>query len=125
MSKSFYYYNPVLEILQIFYEIRYNLCMKYMIASDIHGSAKYCQIMLERFATENADRLLLLGDLLYHGPRNELPEEYEPKKVISLLDSFHRVKFLRLYALHGRGGIVGEGLFLPVTVALLGGAIGA
>ena len=61
--------------------------MKYMIASDIHGSAKYCQIMLERFAAENADRLLLLGDLLYHGPRNDLPEDYVPKKVIELLDS--------------------------------------
>ena len=87
MSKSFYYYNPVLGILQIFYEIRYNLCMKWMIASDIHGSAKYCRLMVEKFASENADRLLLLGDLLYHGPRNELPEEYEPKKVIELLDS--------------------------------------
>lgn len=57
-----------------------------MIASDIHGSAKYCSIMAEQFAKENADRLLLLGDLLYHGPRNDLPEEYNPKKVITLLN---------------------------------------
>lgn len=60
--------------------------MKWMIASDIHGSAKYCRLMLERFAEEKADRLLLLGDILYHGPRNDLPEEYGPKQVISMLN---------------------------------------
>ena len=47
--------------------------MKIMIASDIHGSAKYCGLLLEAFKKENADRLILLGDILYHGPRNDLP----------------------------------------------------
>ncbi len=61
--------------------------MKWMIASDIHGSAKYCREMLEAFAREGADRLLLLGDLLYHGPRNDLPEEYAPKQVIEMLNA--------------------------------------
>ena len=60
--------------------------MKWMIASDIHGSEKYCALLLEAYVRENADRLLLLGDLLYHGPRNDLPEEYAPKSVISMLN---------------------------------------
>ncbi|MDO5435617.1 MAG: phosphodiesterase [Clostridia bacterium] len=59
--------------------------MKYMIASDIHGSAYWCEKLAERFAEEKADRLILLGDLLYHGPRNDLPEQYDPKRVIVLL----------------------------------------
>ena len=58
--------------------------MKYMIASDIHGSAYYCEKLLDRFNEEKADRLVLLGDLLYHGPRNYLPMEYEPKRVIEV-----------------------------------------
>ena len=60
--------------------------MKWMIASDIHGSAYYCRQMLEAFRREQADRLLLLGDLLYHGPRNDLPREYAPKEVIAMLN---------------------------------------
>ena len=60
--------------------------MKWMIASDIHGSALFCRKMLERYREEKAERLLLLGDLLYHGPRNDLPEGYAPKEVISLLN---------------------------------------
>jgi len=60
--------------------------MKLMIASDIHGSAKYCSLMLQRFREEGADRLLLLGDILYHGPRNDLPEEYAPKQVLAMLN---------------------------------------
>ena len=60
--------------------------MKWMIASDIHGSALYCRQMIRRFEEEKAERLLLLGDLLYHGPRNDLPEEYQPKKVIEMLN---------------------------------------
>lgn len=60
--------------------------MKLMIASDIHGSEFYCRKLLEAFQKEQADRLLLLGDLLYHGPRNDLPTEYAPKKVIALLN---------------------------------------
>jgi len=61
--------------------------MKWMIASDIHGSAYCCRKMLDAYEKERADRLLLLGDLLYHGPRNDLPEEYAPKKVIELLNA--------------------------------------
>lgn len=60
--------------------------MKYLIASDIHGSAKYCRMILKRFEEEKADKILMLGDILYHGPRNDLPEEYNPKEVISLLN---------------------------------------
>lgn len=59
--------------------------VKWMIASDIHGSAPFCRAMLERFHAEGAGRLLLLGDLLYHGPRNDLPEGYDPKSVIGQL----------------------------------------
>ncbi len=61
--------------------------MKFLIASDIHGSARFCRRLLERFSEEKADRLLLLGDLLYHGPRNDLPEEYAPKEAAALLNS--------------------------------------
>lgn len=60
--------------------------MKLMIASDIHGSEYYCQRMLEAFEQHAADRLLLLGDILYHGPRNDLPKEYNPKAVIAMLN---------------------------------------
>ena len=61
--------------------------MKWMIASDIHGSGYYCEKVLAAFSRENADRLLLLGDLLYHGPRNDLPQGYAPKEVISQLSA--------------------------------------
>lgn len=61
--------------------------MRLMIASDIHGSAFYCRQMLEAYEREKADRLLLLGDILYHGPRNDLPREYDPKQVIGMLNS--------------------------------------
>ena len=60
--------------------------MKLLIASDIHGAAPYCRQLLEAFRRERADRLLLLGDILYHGPRNDLPEGYAPKEVIALLN---------------------------------------
>ncbi len=61
--------------------------MKWLIASDIHGSARYCEQLLAAFDREQADKLLLLGDLLYHGPRNDLPDGYAPKTVISLLNA--------------------------------------
>ena len=60
--------------------------MKLMIASDIHGSEIYCKKLLEAYKDEGAERLLLLGDILYHGPRNDLPKGYAPKKVIELLN---------------------------------------
>ncbi|MBR1863207.1 MAG: phosphodiesterase [Ruminococcus sp.] len=60
--------------------------MRLFIASDIHGSALWCEKMVRAYKESGAGRLLLLGDLLYHGPRNDLPEEYEPKKVIEMLN---------------------------------------
>ena len=59
--------------------------MKLLIASDIHGSAKYCKKLLNAFECERAEKLVLLGDILYHGPRNPLPEEYAPAEVAKLL----------------------------------------
>lgn len=60
--------------------------MKIMAAADIHGSAFYCDKLLSSYEKENPDKLLLLGDILYHGPRNELPKDYNPKIVISRLN---------------------------------------
>ena len=59
--------------------------MKFLIASDLHGSAYYTRLLVKAFETEKADRLILLGDILYHGPRNDLPRDYAPKEVIALL----------------------------------------
>lgn len=61
--------------------------MRLMIASDLHGSAYYCEKLMNAFRAENADRLLFLGDVLYHGPRNDLPEGYAPKEVITMLNA--------------------------------------
>ena len=61
--------------------------MKYLIASDIHGSAFYCKKLLDAFFEEKADRMILLGDILYHGPRNDLPKDYAPKLVFEMLNS--------------------------------------
>ena len=61
--------------------------MKLMIASDIHGSDYYCERLVAAFHREAPDRLLLLGDLLYHGPRNDLPADYAPKRVIERLNA--------------------------------------
>ena len=60
--------------------------MKLMIASDIHGSAYYCRKLLEAYDREKAGRMVILGDILYHGPRNDLPKEYAPKEVIAMLN---------------------------------------
>lgn len=60
--------------------------MKWMIASDIHGSEYFCKQLLEAYDREGAERLLLLGDILYHGPRNALPKEYGAKGVIEMLN---------------------------------------
>lgn len=61
--------------------------MKYMIASDLHGSAAHVARLLDAWRREGADTLLLLGDLLYHGPRNMLPEGYDTKQVLAMLNS--------------------------------------
>ena len=60
--------------------------MKLLIASDLHGSAYNCRLLMEAFQREQADRIVLLGDLLYHGPRNPLPQEYDTKAVTALLN---------------------------------------
>ncbi len=60
--------------------------MKILVASDIHGSYYYLKQLMVQIQKENPDKILLLGDLLYHGPRNELPKEYSPKDVIPLLN---------------------------------------
>jgi len=62
--------------------------MKLIIASDIHGSAFWCGKLTEVIEAEKPDRILLLGDLLYHGPRNDLPKEYAPKQVIPMLSRY-------------------------------------
>lgn len=67
-----------------------------MIASDIHGSYEYTQALLERMEAEGAEKLLLLGDILYHGPRNDLPSGYQPKKVIEALNAVkHKIYCVR------------------------------
>lgn len=60
--------------------------MKLIIASDIHGDADCCRALLDVFEKENAEKILILGDILYHGPRNDLPEGYAPKEVIEMLN---------------------------------------
>ena len=60
--------------------------MKLMIASDLHGSAYYTEKLLKAYEKEQPEKLLLLGDILYHGPRNDLPEGYAPKEVIAMLN---------------------------------------
>lgn len=61
--------------------------MKWLIASDIHGSAYWCRKLMKAYKEqEKADKLILLGDVLYHGPRNDLPDEYSPKAVIEMLN---------------------------------------
>lgn len=62
--------------------------MRYLIASDIHGALPAAEALMTRFHEEGADRLLLLGDLLYHGPRNPLPEGYAPAEVAKLLNGY-------------------------------------
>ena len=61
--------------------------MKLIIASDIHGSAYWCEQLLSAFENEDADKLVLLGDILYHGPRNDFPDDYSPKKVFAMLNA--------------------------------------
>ena len=62
--------------------------MKYLIASDIHGSIDSAERIIEKFLENKCDKIILLGDILYHGPRNDLPRYYEPKQVITLLNQY-------------------------------------
>lgn len=71
--------------------------MKVLFASDIHGSAYYCRKLLEIYQKSGAGRLVLLGDILYHGPRNDLPKEYAPKQVIAMLNEYKN----QIYAVRG------------------------
>ena len=71
--------------------------MNVWIASDIHGSTLYCRKLLDLMEKRGADRLVLLGDLLYHGPRNDLPEGYDPKAVFAMLNSVKD----RILCVHG------------------------
>lgn len=61
--------------------------MKLVIASDIHGSAFWCGKLMDVIREEQPDKVILLGDLLYHGPRNDLPQDYAPKQVIPMLSA--------------------------------------
>lgn len=61
--------------------------MKYLIFSDIHGSATRTKVLLEIFEKEQCDKMIILGDVLYHGPRNDLPEGHNPKEVVTLLNA--------------------------------------
>jgi putative phosphoesterase len=82
-------YPIIVHCPQVFYNLlnKETNNMKLMIASDIHGSAYYCERLMKRFHEEKPDKLLLLGDILYHGPRNDLPKGYAPKKVVEMLNS--------------------------------------
>lgn len=86
--------------------------MKLMIASDIHGSARYCRELTEAFCREEADRLLLLGDILYHGPRNDLPEEYAPKQVITMLSDLRA----RIFCVRGNCDTEVDQMVLPFPI---------
>ena len=70
--------------------------MRILIASDIHGSAYYCDLLMRRIEEENPERIFLLGDHLYHGPRNDLPREYDPKRVLASLNEYaHMITSVR------------------------------
>ena len=62
--------------------------MKYLIVSDIHGSSDSAKIIIDKFKKHGCDKIILLGDILYHGPRNDLPASYEPKKVVEILNEY-------------------------------------
>lgn len=83
--------------------------MKLLIASDIHGSAYWCGRLMEEIRREDPDRILLLGDLLYHGPRNDLPRDYAPKKVIPMLSALKE----RVIAVRGNCDAEVDQMVLP------------
>ena len=83
--------------------------MKFIIASDIHGSAYWCGRLCQEIERENPDKVLLLGDLLYHGPRNDLPRDYAPKKVIPMLSALEN----RILAVRGNCEAEVDQMVLP------------
>jgi hypothetical protein len=87
--------------------------MKILIASDIHGSAKWCREMLSAFNNEGAQRLVLLGDILYHGPRNPLPDEYNPKEVVAQLTPYANI----ITAVRGNCDSEVDQMVLPFNVS--------
>ena len=86
--------------------------MKLMIASDLHGSATACKKLLDTFTASGAERLILLGDLLYHGPRNDLPEGYDPKAVIAMLSEYAD----RLFCVRGNCDTEVDQMVLPFPI---------
>ena len=86
--------------------------MKFIIASDIHGCAPACRKLLDLFSASGADRLILLGDLLYHGPRNDLPEGYDPKAVITMLSEYAD----RLFCVRGNCDTEVDQMVLPFPI---------
>lgn len=86
--------------------------MKLMIASDIHGCAPACKKLLNTFTASGAERLILLGDLLYHGPRNDLPEGYDPKAVIAMLSEYAD----RLFCVRGNCDTEVDQMVLPFPI---------
>ena len=83
--------------------------MKLIIASDIHGSAFWCRKLMEQIEAENPDKVILLGDLLYHGPRNDLPKDYAPKQVIPMLSAIKE----RIIAVRGNCEAEVDQMVLP------------
>ena len=83
--------------------------MKLLIASDIHGSAYWCGKLMDLIQAENPDRVILLGDLLYHGPRNDLPKDYAPKQVIPMLSGIQE----RIVAVRGNCEAEVDQMVLP------------
>lgn len=86
--------------------------MKLMIASDIHGCAPACRRLLDAFTASGAERLILLGDLLYHGPRNDLPNGYDPKAVIAMLSEHAN----RLFCVRGNCDTEVDQMVLPFPI---------
>lgn len=86
--------------------------MKILILSDIHGDAESLGTVLERFAEEKADKMLILGDILYHGPRNDLPNGYNPKKVIPMLSEIKE----KIIAVRGNCDTEVDQMVLPFPI---------
>ena len=86
--------------------------MKLLIASDIHGSAYWCGRLLEEAEKINPDKLVLLGDLLYHGPRNDLPRDYQPKQVIAMLSAWKN----KIVAVRGNCEAEVDQMVLPLSL---------